>query len=159
MNCAWVEIPGRIVHGHRVASGLADHQPYGKGTLVLQKPIFAALGLDLSNTHDGTLNVSIRPYRYTGAHPDHRFRQVEWTPFHPPENFSFSRCVVIVGELRHNGWIYSPDPETKKAQFQDRCTVEIIASFISGVRYGDAVIVSLSPSNLARDEHSTETTS
>ena len=57
-------IPATIVQGHRVASGLNGNPRFPGGTLRMQLPFFAELGLDLSAFYPGTLNVSIAPLSY-----------------------------------------------------------------------------------------------
>ena len=57
-----------LLDGHGVASGRAVHagesrtSPYPKGTIAMQSPFFAALGLDLSPFWPGTLNLSFSPF-------------------------------------------------------------------------------------------------
>ena len=92
----------------------------------------------------GTLNVSIRPNTFTLTNPQYIFRQVNWTPHHPPEDFSLSRCKVVFDAIEYHGWLYYPHPETKEDHFQDPSIVEIIVPFISGVGYGDGVEVMFS---------------
>lgn len=101
----WKTVAGIVTRGHRVASGKAEDSPYPAGTIQLQKPFFKALGLDLSSCHGGTLNLSIHPYTFEMTRPRHTFRQVEWTPLHPPEDFSFSHCLLIVQKRKIPGWI------------------------------------------------------
>jgi hypothetical protein len=90
------------------------------GTLRMQLPFFAALGLDLSAFYPGTLNVSIAPlsYRVWQAETT-RFVDLKWHPEDPAEDFSFFDVVVH----RENGppvrgWIYFPHPDTKPTHFQ-----------------------------------------
>ena len=55
--------PAVLLEGHGVASGQALNagqlktSPYPKGTIAMQAPLFAALGLDLSPFWPGTLNL------------------------------------------------------------------------------------------------------
>jgi hypothetical protein len=75
--------------------------------------------------------------------PQFTFRQVAWTTLHPPEDFSFSRCRVIVDGVGYEGWVYYPHPETKRAHFQSPSVVEVIAPFIADLAYGDRVDLAL----------------
>ena len=67
------------VNGHGVASGIANTDPlrsaspYPQGTLAMQAPFFAALGLDLSAYWLGTLNLSVAPARWSLQQPDYHF--------------------------------------------------------------------------------------
>ncbi len=147
----WTTIPGVIVRGHGVASGQGD-SPYPRGTLEMQKPFFLARGLDLSPYYEGTLNISIAPRGFTMQRPEITFRQVEWTRLHPPEDFSFSRCLVAAGGVEAEGWVYYPHPETKIRHFQDPSMIEVIARFVPGLTYGDTVQLSLNPAEIRVDE-------
>jgi hypothetical protein len=69
----------------------------------------------------------------------HTFRAVKWTELTNAEDFSFSRCRVRFQGREYKGWVYYPHPETKKDHFQDASTVEVLAPFIEGTRYGDAL--------------------
>lgn len=133
----WITIDGVIARGHHVASRKSKEYP--RGTIVMQKPFFKKLGLDLSGYKNGTLNVSIAPKRFVMGEAEHAFKKVAWTTLHPPEDFSFSRCVVVFKRKNYEGWIYYPHPETKARHFQNASIVEVIAVEIPGIGYGDAV--------------------
>jgi len=109
----------------------------------MQKPFFKALGMDLEGFYEATLNVSIHPYRFSVEHPEYTFPMVEWTSFHPPETFSFSRCQVVFDGTRYEGWLYYPHPETKQAHFQNPSIVELILPYIPNLHYGDRIQVVL----------------
>ena len=145
----WTRVEGEILRGHGVASGTGEDSRYPVGTLAMQRPIFAKLGLDLSGFHDGTLNVDIAPMSFALVKPAHTFRQVEWTHLHPPEDFSFSRCRLLHAGKLHEGWVYTPHPETKAAHFQAPTILEIIASFIVGLGYGDRVVLFVAAEEIA----------
>jgi hypothetical protein len=142
MNEDWHRIEGTVVRGHQVASRASEHYP--RGTIALQRPHFEALGLDLSEFFEGTLNVSIAPLKLQLLRPTHTFRHVNWTPAHPPEDFSFVRCRVTFSGSTYEGWIYYPHPETKERHFQDASIVEIIAPLIVGIGYGDILQLQIS---------------
>jgi hypothetical protein len=129
-----ITVKGIIIAGHRVASAPSVDYPYG--TLEKQKPYFKALGLDLDNYFNGTLNVSIHPHTFKMKNPQFTFERVEWTDLHPPETFSFSRCVLGFMGKRYAGWVYYPHPETKERHFQQPSMIEILAKFIPGIQYG-----------------------
>jgi hypothetical protein len=136
-------IRGVLVRGHRVASEPSKDYPYG--TLQKQKPFFKALGLDLSEYFDGTLNVSIAPLKFRMLRPQFTFERVAWTDLHPPETFSFSRCKVMFENAEYEGWVYYPHPETKKRHFQAPSLIEVIARQIPGIHYGSAVELEINP--------------
>src|SRR3954465_7598026 len=82
-------VAGRIVRGHRVASGQNGNPRFPGGTIRMQAHHFLARGLDLSRFYAGTLNVSIAPFRYRILQPHLTFRNVAWHPTEPAEDFSF----------------------------------------------------------------------
>ncbi len=61
---------GVVVSGHGAASGRGSRR-YPDGTLALQIPIFAELGLDLSDAFPGTINVDTSPYGFVPGTADH----------------------------------------------------------------------------------------
>lgn len=134
-------LPGILTRGHQVASRPSKAYPYS--SLEKQKPYFKALGLDLYEYFNGTLNISIAPRTFEMSTPELTFPLVEWTNLHPPETFSFSRCKVIFKNNEYAGWVYYPDPETKRDHFQNPSLVEVITHQIPGIRYGDALEVEL----------------
>jgi hypothetical protein len=139
MGSAWQSARGVVRRGHRVASGTGPDKRYPAGTLAMQRPFFAALGFDLAPFHDGTLNIDLAPHTFVLVQPRHTFRRVEWTHLHPPEDFSFSQCIVGFGGRDYAGWVYTPHPETKAAHFQPPTLMEILAPSIPGIAYGDCV--------------------
>lgn len=152
MRNPWVFVSGKVVGGHRIASGQAENGPYPRGALNMQKPFFKAGGLDLDPFYEGTLNISIAPHTFTVKGPEFTFPSVEWTDRHPPENFSFSRCRLAFHGREYPGWVYYPDPATKKAHFQDPSVVEVIAPFIPGISEGDGVRLGLNPDEIVLNE-------
>ena len=139
----WRTVEGVVLAGHRVASGLAIDSPYPAGTIELQTPFFQALGLDLTPFYPATLNLDLRPYEFAIQHPAFTFRQVAWTDAHPPEDFSFSRCLLWFRAIRYDGWVYYPHPETKVTHFQNPSVLEVLAPKLPGICYGDRVRVEL----------------
>ena len=117
-------LTGILMRGHQVASRPSKDYPYS--SLEKQKPYFKALGLDLYEYFNGTLNISIAPLRFDMIRPDFTFELVEWTDLHPPETFSFSRCKVYFKNREYIGWVYYPHPETKKTHFQNSSLIEVI---------------------------------
>ncbi|WOD39522.1 hypothetical protein [Nodosilinea sp. E11] len=144
----WQRVSGIVERGHRVASGTALNSPYQRGTIEMQLPYFKALGLDLTGYFQGTLNVSIRPKTFQLLQPEFTFRSVEWTDQHPPEDFSFSRCQILFQAKKFDGLIYFPHPETKERHFQDPSVIEIIATPIAELAYGDRVDILYNPSEV-----------
>lgn len=133
-----LEVAGRIVPGHGVASGRGN-TPYPAGSIAMQRPFFAARGLDLGDCHDGTINVSIAPRRWRLTAPAWRFEHVEWTSLHPPETFSFAPCRIACGGHAVGGWIYQPDPLTKRTHFHDDALIEVLAPWLPGIAPGVTV--------------------
>jgi len=132
-------ITGKLIQGHRVASGLAEDSPYSEGTISMQIPFFQNLGLDLSSYFRGTLNIDISPYTYKIQKPQYTFRQVNWTTEHPPEDFSFTSCQVRHKGTLYDGWVYYPHPETKIRHFHNPSLLEVIALPINDLVYGDSL--------------------
>jgi len=138
-----VTLKGRVKRGHGIASGASPDSPYPRGSLDMQIPLFRELGLNLSNMHPGTLNISIEPFTFTVNDPEFTFYGVEWTDEHPPENFSFSKCKLIHDNESYTGWIYYPHPETKMRDFQGPSIIEVVADYISGLECGDPIEIML----------------
>lgn len=149
MNPAWRSLTAIVQPGHRIASGQATDSPYPGGSIALQRPHFAARGLDLSACFDGTLNLSIAPHRFEMVAPRYTFRSVDWTPHHPPEHFSFSACQIAIADCAVDAWVYYPHPETKRTHFQDASTIEVLAPWLPSVGYGDRLILHLNPAEIA----------
>lgn len=146
----WTRVNGILAQGYRVASGPSADYPYG--ALERQRPIFKGRGFDLAGYFNGTLNIDIRPHIFKMEKPQYTFHSVEWTDLHPPEHFSFSRCKVIYKELEYDGWVYYPHPETKKRNFQNPSLVEVIATPIPEIKYGDKLQVLLNPDEISVDQ-------
>lgn len=123
------------MRGHQVASRPSKDYPYS--SLEKQKPFFKALGLNLYEYFNGTLNISIAPLEFEMVRPEFTFELVEWTDLHPPETFSFSRCKVFFKGVEYAGWVYYPHPETKKTHFQNASLIEVITYEIPDIQYGD----------------------
>ncbi len=143
---SWIRVHGKIVQGYHVASAPSKDYPYG--ALDRQRPIFKARGLDLSGYFNGTLNIDISPRAFKLIKPQFTFHTVEWTDLHPPEHFSFSRCKVIFKEIKYDGWVYYPHPETKLRHFQNPSLLEVIAMEIPAVTYGDTLDVLINPEEI-----------
>lgn len=77
-----------VAYGQALNAGQLMKSSYPKGTIAMQLPFFAALGLDLSPFWPVTLNLTFSPELQLG-NPDYLFQDPEWTHFHPPETFSF----------------------------------------------------------------------
>jgi len=146
----WEIVNGIVVQGYRVASGPSKDYPYG--ALDRQRPFFKEGGLDLSSYFNGSLNIDIRPLRFSMRKPAFTFYHVEWTDLHPPEHFSFSRCQVIFREKNYDGWVYYPHPETKLRHFQNPSLLEVIAMPVPDIQYGDALQVLLNPEEVSLEK-------
>jgi len=138
----WITLKGRLKKGYRVASGPSKAYPE-YGSIEKQKPYFKKLGLNLDRVFNGTLNVSIHPYHFAMSRPGYKFKKVKWTELTNAEDFSFSRCKVIFRGKEYNGWVYYPDPKTKKDHFQSASTIEVLAPLIPNIKYRNKVEISL----------------
>jgi len=130
-------ITARLNQGHRVASGLNGNPYFPGGTLMMQQPHFLARGLDIGVFHRGTLNVSIAPLHYKVVQPRLTFRDVQWHPIDPKEDFSFFDFRLLrPGHEPLAGLIYYPHPDTKPKHFQAPDVLELLLPFVEGLRYG-----------------------
>jgi hypothetical protein len=143
----WIKARGIVVPGYRVASGPSKDYPYG--ALDRQRPIFKMRGLDLDGYFNGTLNIDLEPHTFEMRKPEFTFRNVNWTDLHPPEHFSCSRCKVIFKEVKYDGWVYYPHPETKLRHFQNPSLLEVITYPIPEIQYGDNVKVMVNPDEIS----------
>lgn len=140
-----MQVIGAIVPGHGVASGKNGDTRFPGGTVAMQMPVFAKLGLDLSAMHPGTLNVKIAPAAYRLVRPRVTFPLVKWHPVEPAETFSFIDCRLIVEQRPPvAGFIYHPHPETKPEHFQAPDVIELLMPLIPGLRYGMRVTIEAS---------------
>lgn len=128
-----------IKEGHKVASGQANDSPYPKGSIEMQTPYFKKYGIDLDNYYKATLNLSIAPYVFQIISPEYTACRVAWAKGFPAEDFSFSKCKIIINEKSYSGLIYYPHPETKLGHFHDRSIIEVITHYIPNIEYGDKV--------------------
>ena len=141
VDVEWVSVSGVLTRGYGVASGPSADYPYG--ALERQIPIFMSRGLDLSAFFRGTLNIDISPLIFHLVQPEFTFRGVHWTDLHPPEDFSFSHCVVSFQHRSYDGWLYYPHPETKRRNFQNPSLLEVIAMAIPWAAPGSRLQVLL----------------
>ncbi len=142
-----VSVLGTVISGHRVASGQTSKSPYPAGTIEMQTPYFAALGVDLTPFYPGTLNVSIAPHRFD-LRPQITLHQVKWSPDHAAESFSFIPIHLIWQQRTFSGLVYYPRPETKINHFQDPSVLELLLPLIPGIGYGDRVSLTAAASDL-----------
>ena len=120
-----LSVSGTIISGHGVASG-RNHDPrFPEGTLALQQPVLAGLGLDLSDYYLATLNISIHPLDFRVINADWHYKNVQWHPTLPAEDFSFVQVGVDFDQTT-KGLLYSPHPETKPEHFQPDGMMEVI---------------------------------
>jgi hypothetical protein len=132
--------PARVVRGHQVASGLNGDPRFPGGTIRMQRPHFATLGLDLGALHPATLNVSLAPLSWQARQPAHTFRALRWHPTEPAEDFSFFHLRLHrEGGPPVDGWIYLPHPQTKPEHFQSPDVLELLLPWIDGLTYGSRV--------------------
>ncbi|GAB4360527.1 MAG: hypothetical protein Kow006_30500 [Gammaproteobacteria bacterium] len=134
-------IPGVVTRGYGVASGLAGDPRFPEGTLALQFPLFRERGLSLDECYPGTVNVDISPLRFAIQRADFRFERLRWSAHVSAETFSFCRCRLLHQGNDYPAWIYYPHPETKPEHFHSASILEVVAPFIAGLDYGDAVTV------------------
>ena len=134
MSQIWVD--GTVIQGHGVASGQSNASPYPAGTIAMQQPYFAALGLDLTGLHLATINFDIQPAQWRLLQADYSFRAVRWTELHPPEDFSFISCQLLWQQQAYAGYIYYPHPATKIQHFQSPSMLELLLPWIPTISYG-----------------------
>jgi hypothetical protein len=139
----WKRIVGEVVEGYGVASGRSEDSPYPRGSIEMQIPFFLGRGLDLRPYYTATIGVSCRPLTFRVVKPEYTFLDVKWSPDHDSEDFSFSPCRIFFNERAYDALVYYPHPENKIGHFHDRSTLEIIAPFIEGIRYGAVVELEL----------------
>jgi len=140
-----IRLSGRILRGHGVAGGGNPDSPFPAGTIEMQRPFFAAGGLDLSGFHLATLNVSTAPVAIHIHSPVHRFEEVDWTRVHGPESFEFVHVGLELPDRVVEAWGYRPTPETKAAHPQPPEVLEVIAPFVSELVRAREVVVRLDP--------------
>ncbi|MDX2231908.1 MAG: hypothetical protein NW220_19900 [Leptolyngbyaceae cyanobacterium bins.349] len=145
----WTPIKGIVTQGHGVASGQGGDRRYPRGTIELQKPVFAARGVPIDRYFSGTLNLSIKPYQYAVNSSKYTLRNVKWTAGDLTEDFSFFDCNIIQNDGRKlDGLIYYPHPETKPEHFQAPEVLEILTYYIDGLKYGDELILEVNPTQI-----------
>ena len=131
-----------LVAGNGVASGKSTTSPYPKGTIAMQRPMFAQRGLDLSSCWPGTLNLSVAPLELKLRDPDATYPLLRWTDLHPPETFSFWHITLQSAADREvQAWIYHHHPETKELHQQYRSMVEVLAPKLRGIGLGDELLI------------------
>ena len=138
----WPSCQSTVVRGHQVASGKSQDKRFPDGTLKLQEPFFKEAGLDLTGWHLATMNLSLLPATYEIINPRLTFRQVQWHPDVPPEDFSFMDCRVE----DQAGLIYYPHPETKPEHEQPEDVLEVLLPVrLLGIGYSSHVRFSPNP--------------
>ncbi len=151
-SLSWPALTATVMPGHRVASGLNHNPRFPGGTLAMQQPHFARLGLDLSVYHPGTLNLSIAPHRYRVMAGRLTFRQVKWHPVEPAEDFSFFDCrLILPGAEPVAALVYYPHPETKPEHFQSPDMLEVLAPSLPGLAYGMQVDLAVDPAQMVME--------
>ena len=143
----WITLHARLQKGYRVASGPSEAYP-DYGSIEKQKPYFKKLGLNLDGVFNGTLNFSIAPHEFSLVNPRYTFKAVKWTELTNAEDFSFSECRENLQGQEYVGWVYYPDPATKKEHFQSASTIEVLAPIIPDIQYGDQVEISLNSTEI-----------
>jgi hypothetical protein len=138
----WIQVKGIVSEGYGVASGKSRNPHFPEGTIAMQKQFFRERGLNLDEYFLGTINLSISPHKYKVKNAKYMFRNVKWSLTDPAEDFSFFDCRILIDSNKGlSGLIYYPHPETKPKHFQPPNILEIITSFISGLRYGDELTI------------------
>ena len=147
----WICLPGTVIRGHRVASGLNGDPRFPGGTLAMQIPFFLQSGLDLGVYHQATINLSLSPYEFSVCKPLYTFPNLKWCPTEPAEDFSFFDCMIGASDDPADlvpGLIYYPHPETKPEHFHSPHVLEILTSRLSGVFYGVTLLLHIDPLQL-----------
>lgn len=154
-------LSGKVVEGHRVASGQNADPKFPGGTLAMQLPHFQERGLDLSDYHLATLNLSVAPLTIDCVWQNSlaTFRDVRWHPTEPAEDFSFFPVAIRRQGEGDTSWIdgliYYPHPDTKPAHFQPEGMIEILAErFLASLGYGDRIELAVNPKQVHVSDHS-----
>ena len=139
-------VPFKVVPGRGAASGRNEYRDLG-GSIRAQKPRFLERGLDLSGYHEATINADIAPYRFRMHQPLLTFRDIDWHPEMPPENFSFATASLRIDAQTVPALIYYPRPETKGAyaSMPPDTMLEILAPLIDSLRYGTTGVLTVNP--------------
>jgi len=138
-NIEWKWHSGIIKPGYQIASGNNKDTPYPDGSIKLQKPHFAKLGLSLKGYYNGTINIHFPGYKWILQNPRICFPHLKWNNTTKPETFCFWPIVIRKDFTVINGLIYYPHPGTKTTHFQDECCVEILAPFIENIEYNTEI--------------------
>ncbi|MBR7619256.1 hypothetical protein JKL49_07620 [Phenylobacterium sp. 20VBR1] len=145
---------GTVGRGFQIASGAsvgAPGNPFPRGALRLQAPLFKAAGLDLeaeiAGLVWGTVSVELA-YELSRGAADITLEGIDWTAELTgegrigPETFSFFRCHLTYADRSYRGLIYLPHPETKPATNAHRKNVlEVLTSQVEGLTFGQPVSV------------------
>lgn len=135
-----VTVSGIVVPGTQGASGLRHCQEVG-GSIRAQREFFIRAGVDMERIYPGTINVSIAPHKFRIVQSDYEIRGAKWNPHHEPEDFSLVHCTLRVGNRHFDGYVYFPHPDTKIGSFPGYSVVEVLTSFVPGLRYGMRVLL------------------
>jgi len=138
-----------IKQGHKIASGQADNSPYPAGSITMQAPHFKAHGINLGGYYPATLNLSITPHTFKIIAPEFTVYAIHWAEGFEAEDFSFSKCEIIVNNERYRGLVYYPHPETKLNHFHSASIIEVISPYIPNIHYGDQVIFKYNPAEIS----------
>lgn len=141
-----LSLSARVARGHRAASGNED---YPEGTLALQAPHFRAGGVDLSAYRHGTINLDLVPAALRPVNPQITLRDVRWTDRIPAETFSFTSAEIEFQGKAYRALLYYPHPELKVENFQPPTVLEFLCESISGLAYGDEVVLRLESARFA----------
>lgn len=138
-----------VVRGRGAASGAREYAPLG-GSIAAQKPRFKARGLDLSDFHNGTINLDISPKRFEVRAPRLTLRDIAWHPTMPPEDFSFCTAALEFGEQYVPALIYYPHPETKGpyGKMPPDTMIECLAPRVEGLAYGTEGVLWYDPAEV-----------
>ncbi len=103
----------------------------------MQTPFFLKHGLNLREFYQGTINVSIAPHQYSVLKARYTFRNIQWHPTEPAEDFSFFDVRLLrTGQMPLAGLVYFPHPETKPEHFQQPDVLELLFPFVPDLSYG-----------------------
>ncbi len=117
-------------------------------------PVYQKLGIDFTRCYPGTLNVSIAPKTFRMLASEPTLRGVKWIEEHRPEDFFLSQCRIKFRDHIYGGWVYYPDPRTKQKHFFPPSSMEIVAEHISGIQYGDEVMLEINPKEISIEPES-----
>lgn len=129
---------GRVIQGHRVASGLAEDCPWPGGSVRRQLPLMALHGVPVDDLFAGTLNIALD--RPAIPWPDWAAFDfiLDWRPPDNPTHFRLHPLMLRVAGETTRGWSYRKQypPGYQSRDPQPDNVIEVLAPKMAHVSYG-----------------------